>query len=65
MKRTCHYCNSEHVMRVRRHRWMHWLPGSKKYVCRSCYGEFFTLLSGITIGLHAGYSRLIKLNQTN
>ena len=45
----CPFCNSKKVVRIHRSKEIRLIPYSKLYECRSCNGEFVTVLNMIKL----------------
>jgi len=62
---TCPYCGSHEIKRIARNRPLRSLPFSKKYECKKCLGEFFTLCKIITFRIGKPNYIMIKINKYN
>jgi hypothetical protein len=48
MPRLCRDCQ-QNLIRIRRNLWMHFIPGSKHYVCRRCGYSYLLLCNRLLL----------------
>lgn len=61
-EQPCPFCNNFEINRIPLEIWMNFLPGSNRFVCPNCKGEFITLLGDLVISISEGYSKLTNIN---
>ena len=61
-EQQCPFCDNFETYRIPLEIWMNFLPGSNRFVCPNCKGEFITLLGDLVISISEGYSKLVNIN---